>query len=78
MVFQSYALYPHMTVHENVAFSHDIGGVGKGERLRRADEIAKLLQLEDLMDRRPANLSGGQRQRVAIARAYTQSKGIFF
>jgi|TARA_B110000090_G_scaffold200841_1_gene242223 multiple sugar transport system ATP-binding protein len=77
MVFQSYALYPHMSVRDNIAFSLDIAGVKKAERLRRADEIAKLLQLEDLMDRRPSNLSGGQRQRVAIGRALIRNPEVF-
>lgn len=77
MVFQSYALYPHMSVRDNIAFSLDVGGVAKAERLRRADEIAKLLQLEELMDRRPSHLSGGQRQRVAIGRALIRNPEVF-
>ncbi|RWB66960.1 ABC transporter ATP-binding protein [Mesorhizobium sp.] len=69
MVFQSYALYPHMTVFENIAFSMRLAGKPKAERKRRVDEIAKTLQLTSLLDSKPANLSGGQRQRVAMGRA---------
>ncbi|TIT42867.1 MAG: ABC transporter ATP-binding protein, partial [Mesorhizobium sp.] len=65
MVFQSYALYPHMTVFENIAFSMRLAGKPKAERKKRVDEIAKTLQLTSLLDSKPANLSGGQRQRVA-------------
>jgi len=77
MVFQSYALYPHMSVRDNIAFSLDVAGVNKSERKKRADEIAQLLQLEDLMDRRPSQLSGGQRQRVAIGRALVRDPEVF-
>jgi multiple sugar transport system ATP-binding protein len=69
MVFQSYALYPHMTVGENMAFSLRIAGVSKSEVTRRVKEAAQLLDLEEQLDRRPAKLSGGQRQRVAMGRA---------
>ncbi|OLP59688.1 ABC transporter ATP-binding protein [Xaviernesmea oryzae] len=69
MVFQSYALYPHMTVRDNIGFSLKIAGVAKQEATRRVDAVAQMLRLEPLMDRRPRQLSGGQRQRVAIGRA---------
>lgn len=69
MVFQSYALYPHMTVAENIGFSLDLKGVGKAEIRRRVGEVADKLQLDKLLDRKPQALSGGQRQRVAIGRA---------
>ncbi|HEY8578093.1 MAG TPA: sn-glycerol-3-phosphate ABC transporter ATP-binding protein UgpC [Devosia sp.] len=69
MVFQSYALYPHMTVGQNIGFSLDLKKVPKAEIAREVGRVAELLQLSDLLDRRPAELSGGQRQRVAIGRA---------
>ena len=70
MVFQSYALYPHMTVRENIAFSLSIAGASRKAMQNEARrEVARMLQLEPLLDRRPAQLSGGQRQRVAIGRA---------
>jgi multiple sugar transport system ATP-binding protein len=77
MVFQSYALYPHMTVAENIAFSLEAAGVAKATRLARATEVAKLLQLDHLLTRRPAELSGGQRQRVAIGRALVRAPQVF-
>jgi ABC-type sugar transport system ATPase subunit len=77
MVFQSYALYPHMTVWENISFSLRIKGVDKAERRAEAAKVAELLQLSDYLDRRPANLSGGQRQRVAIGRALLRNPGVF-
>ena len=77
MVFQSYALYPHMTVAENIAFSLEAAGVAKATRLARAGEVAKLLQLDHLLSRRPAELSGGQRQRVAIGRALVRDPQVF-
>ena len=77
MVFQSYALYPHMTVWENMSFSLRLTGVGKAERRRRAQEVAELLQMTDYLDRRPAELSGGQRQRVAIGRAILRRPRVF-
>ena len=77
MVFQSYALYPHMTVAENIAFSLEAAGVAKPTRMARAAEVAKLLQLDALMTRRPAELSGGQRQRVAIGRALVRNPQVF-
>jgi multiple sugar transport system ATP-binding protein len=69
MVFQNYALYPHMTVAQNIAFSLKLAKKPKAEIRRRVDETARLLGLEDFLDRRPKQLSGGQRQRVAMGRA---------
>ncbi len=69
LVFQNYALYPHMTVLQNICFPLEIQKVPKTERVARAKEIANLVHIEDLLDRRPAELSGGQQQRVAITRA---------
>jgi multiple sugar transport system ATP-binding protein len=69
MVFQNYALYPHMTVGENMAFPLKLAGVDKAEREKKVSEAAETLDLTELLDRRPANLSGGQRQRVAMGRA---------
>lgn len=69
LVFQNYALYPHMTVRQNICFPLEIQHIPKAERFRRADEIARLVHVDTLMDRRPGELSGGQQQRVAIARA---------
>ena len=69
MVFQNYALYPHMTVAENIAFPLEIQKVKKDERKARVDEIAKLVHVDNLLRRYPSELSGGQQQRVAIARA---------
>jgi multiple sugar transport system ATP-binding protein len=69
MVFQSYALYPHMTVAENIGFSLDLKKVPKATIRKEVGQVAELLQLSELLDRRPSALSGGQRQRVAIGRA---------
>ena len=77
MVFQSYALYPHMTVFNNMAFSLILQGVAKAEIHERVLEAAKILQMEHLLDRRPAALSGGQRQRVAIGRAIVRNPDVF-
>ncbi|MER8584147.1 ABC transporter ATP-binding protein [Mesorhizobium sp. M1338] len=77
MVFQSYALYPHMTVFENIGFSMRLAGKPKAERKKRVDEIAKTLQLTSLLDSKPANLSGGQRQRVAMGRAMVREPAAF-
>ncbi|MBB3231754.1 ABC transporter ATP-binding protein [Halomonas stenophila] len=77
MVFQSYALYPHMTVEDNMGFSMRLAGVAKAERRRKVLEAARILQLEPLLDRKPKALSGGQRQRVAIGRAIVRNPSIF-
>lgn len=76
LVFQNYALYPHMTVGENIAFPLEIKKVSKKERLERAEEFAKLLRIEDYFTRKPSQLSGGQQQRVAIARALAKEPEI--
>ena len=77
MVFQSYALYPHLTVRGNICFSMSLAGMPKAAQNERADQVAKMLQLEPLMERRPAQLSGGQRQRVAIGRALVRDPEVF-
>ena len=77
MVFQSYALYPHMTVYKNMAFGLKLGKTDKAEIDRRVRETAKILQLDHLLDRRPSELSGGQRQRVAIGRAIVRQPKVF-
>ncbi|HWL02184.1 MAG TPA: ATP-binding cassette domain-containing protein [Microbacteriaceae bacterium] len=77
MVFQNYALYPHMTVAENMGFALKIAGVGKEERGKRVLEAAKLLDLEPYLDRKPKALSGGQRQRVAMGRAIVRNPQVF-
>jgi multiple sugar transport system ATP-binding protein len=77
MVFQNYALYPSKTVGENMGFALKMQGVDKDERLRRVREAAKLLDLEDFLDRKPRNLSGGQRQRVAMGRAIVREPKVF-
>ena len=69
MVFQNYALYPHMTVADNMAYSLKIKGMTKKERMEKVQEVAKIVSLEGYLDRLPSELSGGQRQRVAIGRA---------
>ncbi|MBY5968815.1 ABC transporter ATP-binding protein [Halomonas denitrificans] len=77
MVFQSYALYPHMTVEDNMGFSLKLAGVSQQERRQKVLEAAKILQLEPLLERKPKALSGGQRQRVAIGRAIVRNPSIF-
>jgi len=77
MVFQSYALYPHMTVYQNLAFGLKLGRTERGEAERRIQEAAKMLQIEALLDRLPKHLSGGQRQRVAIGRAITRQPRMY-
>jgi multiple sugar transport system ATP-binding protein len=77
MVFQSYALYPHMTVAQNIAFSLRLAKAPKDEIRRRVRETAELLGLEKLLDRRPKQLSGGQRQRVAMGRAIIRQPRVF-
>ena len=76
MVFQSYALFPNMTVYQNMAFGLKINHVNKEELDRRVRNAAEILQLTDYLDRKPANLSGGQMQRVAIARAIAKNPKI--
>ncbi|SFI41986.1 ABC transporter ATP-binding protein [Albimonas pacifica] len=77
MVFQSYALYPHMTVRKNIAFPLKMAGMDKAEQARRIENAAKVLNLTDYLDRRPGQLSGGQRQRVAIGRAIVREPAAF-
>ena len=77
MVFQSYALYPHMTVHQNMAFGLENIGMAKDEVQRRVTDAAALLRLDGLLQRKPTQLSGGQRQRVAIGRAIVREPRIF-
>jgi multiple sugar transport system ATP-binding protein len=77
MVFQNYALYPHMTVAENMGFALKIAGVAKEERASRVLEAAKLLDLEPYLNRKPKALSGGQRQRVAMGRAIVRKPQVF-
>ena len=77
MVFQSYALYPHLTVEKNICFSLSLAGVSKAQQKEHGGRVARLLQLEELMSRRPAELSGGQRQRVAIGRALVRNPEVF-
>ena len=77
MVFQNYALYPHMTVRKNMDYPLKIAGLSKEERKRRVDEAAAILGLEPYLDRRPAQLSGGQRQRVAMGRAIVREPSVF-
>ena len=77
MVFQSYALYPHMTVFDNMAFALKLRKVPKEEIKAKVEEAAKILGLEELLDRKPKALSGGQRQRVALGRAIVRSPKVF-
>ncbi|MCK2182525.1 sn-glycerol-3-phosphate import ATP-binding protein UgpC [Halomonas getboli] len=77
MVFQNYALYPHMSVADNMGYALKNRGVPKAERRRRVEETARLIGLEDLLDRRPKQLSGGQRQRVAMGRAIVREPRVF-
>ncbi|MBS0126692.1 ABC transporter ATP-binding protein [Thetidibacter halocola] len=77
MVFQSYALYPHMTVRKNIAFPMRMAGLDKAEQDKRIAAAAKALNLTDYLDRRPGQLSGGQRQRVAIGRAIVREPAAF-
>jgi len=77
MVFQSYALYPNLSVGRNIGFGLEMRRVPKAERQAAVDEAAKMLQIEHLLDRRPADLSGGQRQRVAIGRALVRKPKLF-
>ena len=77
MVFQSYALYPNMTVARNITFGLEMHGVAKDERDKAMTRIAKLLQIEQLLERKPGQLSGGQRQRVAMGRALVRNPDVF-
>jgi len=77
MVFQSYAIFPHMTVRENVAFGLTIAGDSKEVKAAKVAKAAQILQMEHLLDRRPSQLSGGQRQRVAIGRAIVREPAVF-
>src|SRR5215813_11612384 len=77
MVFQNYALYPHMTVAENIGYALKVAGVGRRERTERIARVAKTLELDELLDRKPAALSGGQRQRVAMGRAMIREPSVF-
>src|SRR5918998_1777707 len=77
MVFQSYALYPHMTVADNMGFSLRLAGVPRAERRAKVGEAARILHLDQLLDRKPKELSGGQRQRVAIGRAIVRKPKVF-
>ncbi|CAN0585779.1 unnamed protein product, partial [Ectocarpus sp. 12 AP-2014] len=77
MVFQSYALYPHMSVRKNIAFPLRMAKMDKAEQDRRVEQAASVLNLTDYLDRRPAALSGGQRQRVAIGRAIVREPSAF-
>ena len=78
LVFQNYALYPHMTVMGNICFPLETQRVPKAERIERANEIAKLVHVDMLMNRKPSELSGGQQQRVSIARAMALKPKILF
>ena len=77
MVFQNYALYPHMTVYDNIGFPLRMTGVGKDETRRKVLNAAQILDLEPYLDRRPEHLSGGQRQRVALGRAIVREPAVF-
>jgi multiple sugar transport system ATP-binding protein len=77
MVFQTYALYPHMTVRQNMGFALRLARVPRAERDRKVEEAARILQLEPYLERRPRDLSGGQRQRVAIGRAIVRQPKVF-
>ncbi len=77
MVFQNYALYPHMTVFDNLAFALKVQGLGRAEIAERVRKVAGIVEMEDYLQRKPAQLSGGQRQRVAMARAMVRNTGLF-
>ena len=77
MVFQNYALYPHMTVAENMAYSMRLKGVSKKDRRKKVEEVAQILGLSQVLDRIPAELSGGQKQRVAMGRAIVRHPKVF-
>jgi multiple sugar transport system ATP-binding protein len=77
MVFQSYALYPHMTIAENISYPLRVRKVGREETMRRVREVARMLEIDGLLARRPRDLSGGERQRVALARAVVRSPKVY-
>jgi carbohydrate ABC transporter ATP-binding protein, CUT1 family (TC 3.A.1.1.-) len=77
MVFQNYALYPHLSVRENMAFGLKLRKMKKEKIEERVNEAAKILELEDYLDRKPKALSGGQRQRVAVGRAIVRKPKVF-
>src|SRR3989454_7762653 len=77
MVFQNYALYPHMSVYDNIAFGLRLRGVAKQEIERRVNEVAQMLGIGELLKRKPKELSGGQRQRVAVGRAIAREPAVF-
>ena len=77
MVFQNYALYPHMTVAENIEFALKLAKVSKAERRQRVERAAEILELSDYLNRKPGQLSGGQRQRVAMGRAIVREPAVF-
>src|SRR5450756_2234869 len=77
MVFQNYALYPHMSVADNMGFALKIAGVNKSEIAKRVQDAAKILDLEEYLERKPKALSGGQRQRVALGRAIVRNPQVF-
>src|SRR5665647_2674286 len=77
MVFQNYALYPHMSVADNMGFALKIAGTPKAEIRSRVEDAAKILDLTEYLDRKPKALSGGQRQRVAMGRAIVRSPQVF-
>ena len=77
MVFQSYALYPTMTVRQNITFGMESRGVPKAEQKQAVDRVTQLLHIAELLDRKPSQLSGGQRQRVAMGRALVRDPALF-
>jgi sn-glycerol 3-phosphate transport system ATP-binding protein len=77
MVFQNYALYPHMTVRQNIGYSLKVAGMSRSERTAKVEEVAGMLGLSEFLDRKPSQLSGGQRQRVAMGRAMIREPKVF-
>lgn len=77
MIFQNYALYPHMSVRENISFGLELRGMKRAARHARAEDVARMLHLDPYLDRKPGALSGGQRQRVAMGRAMARDAGVF-